>query len=412
MLELSRTQLRNWAIAIFTVFVCSGLSVSSWASRVPSIQVDLGINKAQIGLLLLAAGIAAIVGISTSPAVMVRTGARRGILLSMLIFGTGVALIGLGSSVWHSVPVVAVGLALFGFGNGCVDVMINVEAADIEQRYGRTMLPLFHALFSAGMVAGASIGWLASAQGWHVGAHLVGVAIAIGVLAIIVTRAVPVREGSAPTTTGKLPVKARMRAFAEPWKEPRTYALGVVMLGMSFAEGGATDWLALGVADDKGFGAASGAMTLTVFTFAMMITRIVGGPLVDRVGRVTVLRVCAVLAVAGMLMFIFAQALVWIVVGAALWGVGVSLGFPLGMSAAADDPVKAAGRVSAAATIGYIAFLTGPPLLGLVAERIGLLNALLILAALAVLSGLFSGAARPLKSDAPTASDSPSPVTR
>ena len=86
-------------------------------------------------------------------------------------------------------------------------------------------------------------------------------------------------------------------------------------------------------------------------------------------------------------------------VGAALWGIGASLGFPLGMSAAADDPAKAAARVSAAATIGYIAFLGGPPVLGIISEHIGLLNTLFILVALVVMSGLFSGAARPLRDD-------------
>jgi cyanate permease len=75
---------------------------------------------------------------------------------------------------------------------------------------------------------------------------------------------------------------------------------------------------------------------------------------------------------------------------------GASLGFPLGMSAAADDPAKAAARVSAAATIGYVAFLCGPPILGVISERIGLLNTLFVIVGLIVLSGLFSSAARPL----------------
>ncbi|MBO9578586.1 MAG: MFS transporter, partial [Microbacteriaceae bacterium] len=71
-------------------------------------------------------------------------------------------------------------------------------------------------------------------------------------------------------------------------------------------------------------------------------------------------------------------------------------GFPLGMSAAADDPAKAAARVAAAATIGYFAFLAGPPLVGLVSDRIGILATLFILVGLVVASGAFSGAARPL----------------
>ena len=128
----------------------------------------------------------------------------------------------------------------------------------------------------------------------------------------------------------------------------------------------------------------------------MTIVRVFGGPLVDRFGRVNTLRVLAVLATVGMLLFILAPTLPLVFVGAALWGAGASLGFPLGMSAAADDPEKAAARVSATATIGYLSFLCGPPVLGFVSEHIGLLNTLYIIVVLVVASGLFSSAARPI----------------
>ena len=180
------------------------------------------------------------------------------------------------------------------------------------------------------------------------------------------------------------------------WREPRTYALGVIMLGMAFAEGGANDWLALGIVEGHGADEALGAAGLAVFSVSMTVVRVFGGPLVDRFGRVATLRVLAVTATVGLLLFILAPNVPLVFVGAALWGAGVSLGFPLGMSAAADDPAKAAARVSAAATIGYIAFLCGPPILGLISEHIGLLNTLYILVALIIASGLASGAARPI----------------
>ena len=94
-----------------------------------------------------------------------------------------------------------------------------------------------------------------------------------------------------------------------------------------------------------------------------------------------------------------------------LWGLGASLGFPVGMSAAADDPARAAARVSAVATVGYAAFLVGPPLIGFVGEHIGVLNALLIVLGLIILATLAAPAARPPKSarDAgPTPASEPS----
>ena len=83
-----------------------------------------------------------------------------------------------------------------------------------------------------------------------------------------------------------------------------------------------------------------------------------------------------------------------VVVGIVLWGAGASLGFPVGMSAAADDPRNAAARVSAVATIGYVAFLVGPPLVGFVGEHVGLLNALLMVLVLVAIAGIVSPAAR------------------
>lgn len=399
---LSRSQYVRWRTAIFAIFLASGLSIATWASRVPDIKLALEVDKAQVGMLLLGAGIASIIGISTSPAIMARTGARLGMMVSILTFASGVALIGIGANVLGSYSVVLIGLVLFGLGNGCVDVMMNVEATAIEQHSGKTILPLFHAFFSFGTVIGAGLGALAAQLQIDVFTHTLVVAVAIAAIGVISIASVPRRaEALDPTTADgeKVHWRERMHVAMSAWREPRTYAIGVVMLGMSFAEGGANDWLALGVAEDHGGGTALGAAALATFSVAMTVVRVFGGPLVDRFGRVAVLRILSVAAASGILLFILAPSLPLVFVGAALWGVGASLGFPLGMSAAADDPAKAAARVSAAATIGYISFLGGPPVLGFISEHIGLLNTLYILVGLVVLSGLFSGAARPLRKD-------------
>ncbi|MGV2985284.1 MFS transporter [Microbacterium sp. AGC85] len=399
---LTRSQYVRWRNATFAIFLASGVSIATWASRVPDIKLALDIDNTQIGLLLLGMGIASILGISTGPAVMARTGARRGMLSMMIMLSIGLVLIGVGTTLFASFPVVIIGLALFGYGNGCLDVMMNVEATAIEQEAGKTILPLFHAFFSFGTVIGAGLGW--AATNWHIAVapHAIVVAVLIFVGAFVCIANVPNRDATLdPEESGDKPHwRERMHVAMSAWREPRTYALGVVMLGMAFAEGGANDWLALGMSEDHGGGAAMGAAALTVFSVAMTTVRIFGGPLVDRFGRVLVLRILAVAATGGILLFIIAPSLPLVFVGAALWGIGASLGFPLGMSAAADDPAKAAARVSAAATIGYVAFLGGPPILGLISEHIGLLNTLFILVVLVAASGLASGAARPLNSNA------------
>jgi MFS family permease len=131
-----------------------------------------------------------------------------------------------------------------------------------------------------------------------------------------------------------------------------------------------------------------------VFVAAMTVGRLVGVRLLDRFGRVPVLRVSAGLAVVGLLAFIYGPNLVVAIIGVALWGLGASLGFPVGMSAASDDPRTAAARVSVVATIGYAAFLIGPPLIGWLGQVTGYLHALVVVLVLVALAGIVSPAAR------------------
>ncbi|WP_430539243.1 MFS transporter [Microbacterium dauci] len=389
------SRLLAWRLAVFAIFTASGLSIATWAARVPSIKTALDIDNSAIGLLLLGMGTASIIGLSCSSVIAARIGTRRGMLAMMLMLAAGLATIGVGTDAAPSLTLVLIGLALFGFGNGALDVMMNVDGAAIEVAVGKTILPLFHAFFSFGTVIGAGLGAAAAGARIDVFSHAVAVAISIVVLAFIAFAFVPQRDFGAPDAAPS-GWRERLSTALSAWREPRTYVLGVVMLGMAFAEGGANDWMALGVSEDHEGGPALGAVALTVFSVAMTVVRVIGGPLVDRFGRVVTLRVLAVTATAGILLFILAPNLPLVFVGAALWGIGASLGFPLGMSAAADDPAKAAARVSAAATIGYVAFLCGPPVLGVISDHIGLLNTLYIIVALVVASGFASGAAKPL----------------
>ncbi len=392
---LPRTRVVAWRNAIFTIFFVLGLGFASWAARLPAVKSSLGIDDAGVGVLLFVIGAASIVGLSLANVIVARWGARLGMYFTIGSFAVGVIIAGFGVQFAESFAVTAVGLAFLGLGMSATDVMMNVEAAAVEQTVGKTLMPLFHAFFSIGTVVGAGIGIAMAA--WQVGVawHLWGAAALVLAAGLVSLSAVPVREDlhdDAPTASRR----ERLAQILEVWKDPRTYAIGVIMLGMAFAEGSASDWLTIAVVDGHRETEAMGAVALTVFSVAMTTFRILGGPLVDRLGRVWTLRLLAVMASAGLILFILAPNLPVAFVGIALWGAGASLGFPLGMSAAADDPTKAAASVSAAATIGYLAFLCGPPLLGWVSHQIGILSTLWIIVVLIVLSGLASGAAKPI----------------
>ncbi|GAA1857222.1 MFS transporter [Microbacterium koreense] len=393
---LTRSQLVTWRAAIFAIFLSCGLGFATWASRLPAVKTLLGADDLDIGILLFVMGASSIVGLSLANVVVARWGARRGLLGGFIVFATGILIVGYGTEFAQSFVVTAVGLGLMGLGMSATDVMMNVEAAAVEQAFERTLMPLFHAFFSIGTVVGAGVGIGMAAWGIGVAPHLWIVGILVLIVGIVSVRLLPRRhdlhDDDGPTRTRR----ERFRELAVVWRDPRTYAIGAIMLGMSFAEGSASDWLTIAVVDGHAASEAIGALALTVFSVAMTLFRVIGGPLVDRFGRVWTLRVLAVTAGAGLVLFILAPNLPLAFVGVALWGAGASLGFPLGMSAAADDPRRAAASVSAAATIGYVAFLCGPPVLGWISNQIGILNTLWVIVGLIVMSGLASGAAKPI----------------
>lgn len=400
----SRRELSAWRNAVFAVFFLSGLSMATWVSRIPAVRDDADIALDVVGIVILGMSAGSVLGLIVSQWLLARFGARLGMIGCLFLVSVGLVVVGLGSTVFASVPVLIVGMAIFGFGNGAVDVMMNVEGAAAEREIGKTVMPLMHAFFSFGTVAGAAIGAGASAVGIPVLWHAAAMAVLIAIGIVIAVRFVPLREEVGDDTHGSegAPHKPWRERFADSlrvWADTRLLLIGVIMLGMSFAEGSANDWIALAVVDGHGRDNTAGALIFGVFVAAMTVGRVAGGPVIDRFGRVPILRICAALGIIGLSLFIWSPSLVpgadWlIVVGTVLWGFGASLGFPVGMSAAADDPKNSAARVSAVAIIGYFAFLAGPPLLGFLGEHFGILNALLVILALMVLAGLAAPAAR------------------
>jgi MFS family permease len=129
----------------------------------------------------------------------------------------------------------------------------------------------------------------------------------------------------------------------------------------------------------------------------MTAGRWTGPNLITRFGRVVAVRILAAVGIAGILLFVLGPTVTSAFAGALLWGAGASLGFPLGMSAGADDPALAAPRVSVIASIGYCAFLGGPPFIGFLGNHVSVRYALLAVGVLFTVSMVISGAIRPLR---------------
>lgn len=384
---------RTATLATSIAFIGSGFAFASWAARIPQVRDQLQLDPSTLGLVLLAIAAGSILALPTSGPVIARYGSRRTVTAMALLLGVGLAVVAAGYPVGLA-PVV-VGLFLVGFANGAWDVAMNVQGAVVEQHLGRSVMSRFHAGFSFGTVAGALLGAAAVALRIPVTAHLAAVAVLVAVAVPWGARHfVADHDRAQATGTEAAESPARRGAFAA-WREPRTLLIGVFVLAFAFAEGAGNDWLSVAVIDGYHAPAAVGTLAFAAFLAAMTTGRWFGPALLDRYGRVPVVRALALLGIAGTALFVFAPSTTLAFLGALLWGLGVSLGFPVGMSAGADEPELAPGRVSVIASIGYCAFLAGPPLVGFLGQEVTVLRALIAVAVLLGLAALIAACVHP-----------------
>jgi MFS family permease len=368
---------------VAVVFVLNGLCFASLVSRLPDVRADLSLSNSGLGLLLLSIAMGSLLALPSSGWLIDRWSAATVVRGGSLLVAAGLIVAATGTAFFASVPVVALGFFVNGLGTGVWDVAMNVEGAAVERELRRSIMPRFHAGWSGGSILGATIG---------VGANAVDLPLVLHLGAVVVLSAAAAWWGAA----GFLPAHPDHSGPSglAAWREPRTLAIGLMVLAFALTEGVANDWLALGLIDGYGAPDWLGVAGFALFVISMTTGRVFGTVVLDRLGRVPVLLATAGSVLVGLLLVVYGGHPVLVVVGVVAWGLGASLGFPVGMSAAADEPARAAARVSVVATMGYVAFLGGPPVVGFVADRVGTLSALLVVAVVLVPSVLAIPAAR------------------
>ena len=355
---------------------------AAWAAlltRMPLVKSSLAVTSTQLGLILIAGGVGSLIGLN----LIGRMIAKRGTKVWITVFyPTAAALIILGGfAIEAGMPLA---YAIVGFLLGCtfglVDVPVNVDGTELEKLEGRNLMPRLHAGYSAGTLIGSGWGALAASLNLGIMPTILPLAIVQVIVPFVLRKHLPDGVG--------IEVEAPSESDAKPqhWFSFVLVFLGLGILGITLAEGGAGDWMALGFKEGYDSTEAQAGIGFSLFFAGMVLVRYFGGNIADRIGKGRALQLLAGIGVVGILLVILASpnvVLGWI--GAALWGAGVALGFPLFISAAGEGE-NSARRVSFVASWGYAAFLAGPPLLGLLADTIGMLNMYYVMAALMVMA--------------------------
>ncbi|WP_153396246.1 MFS transporter [Ornithinicoccus halotolerans] len=385
--------------AVLVVFAVSGFVMGQTLARVPAVRDQVGASQAELGLALVGGGLGAVLAMPFTARLVDRWGTRRVVTVALALGCLGWGSVGLAPTVW------ALGLQLLlaGAAVGIWDVAMNIEAAEVERRRGRTWMPYFHAAFSAGTVLGAALAGVAAWVGVGTGqipvlallalvAGQLGVRPFLGVTPPPEGEPDPPAQAAAPGAEGPGTGRGPGRGVT-----PVELVIGLVALGAALAEGAAGDWLALLLVDVHRAPEAVGAATFTAFGLTMFLGRLAGGRAIERWGRIAVVRAGALLTVAGILLLTVAPELPvpLALAGGLLWGLGIAATFPACMSAAAEVPGRGSRAIGTVATIAYGAFLFGAPLIGLLAEQFGLARALWTVVAFLVLMALLSRSLRP-----------------
>jgi predicted MFS family arabinose efflux permease len=381
-------RLRGAALATAATFLLSGVVFGTWVSRLPAIRDVLGANTAELGVALLMPGFGALLSMPYMGAACNRWGSRR----MVVVFGLlAIAMLPVLALV-RTVPELAVVLLVFGLGFGAWDVSMNVQGSAVEREAHRAWMPRYHAGWSVGGIAGAGLGALAARQEIDLFRHFSLAAVASAVLLMTALRWFIGDHRVALREEPEAAVVARARLVST-----RLLAIGAVTACATCIEGAAADWLAIYLKDDRGVGDAGAASGYMIFAVAMAAGRLLGTPMIERLGREGTLRLAGVLTAVGIGVTVGAPMVAGAYAGAAIWGLGVAVIFPAAMSAGGEVPGRSSEGIAVVSTIGYAGFLLGPPVIGVIANSLDLGRALLVLLVLAAGVLALAPALRPLR---------------
>ena len=341
-------------VAVGALFFLLGLCFATWASRIPSVQQRMGISEAGLGAVLLTIPLGQLLSLPFTGWLVAREGSRKVVLWGIVLYA--VALLGLGwaTNLYQLLPC----LALFGVGGNLTNISVNTQAVGVERLYKhKPIMASFHGLWSlAGFVA-AGIGSTMMGHAIAPGLHFLFIALFI-LAGLAVSAGYTVRQDSN--------VNPDQPIFVKPDKE--LLGLGAIAFCALICEGAMFDWSGVYfkkvIQADKDWVGAG----YTAFMSTMALGRFGADWLAARLGPRRVIHLSGLLTASGLAIAVALPSLPTALLGFLLVGFGTSSVVPLVYSAAGRSKTMSAGMALASvSSIGFLGFLLGPPVIGLLA---------------------------------------------
>jgi MFS family permease len=382
-------ELRHSRVAILAYFFILGVGFTAWGARLPAIKQSLHLSDSRLGLALFAVPAGSVLTLALSGRIADRFGAVRVLRVAGVLFAAALVLPGLaGNLAWLMVT-----LAVFGALAGLLDVSMNACGARLELGYGRPIMSSLHAGYSIAGLGGAAIGGVSA---WLGASPLATFAVTAAALIVLGLLAAP--HVFIPAVTpreehpGDPPRRSRRQIATVIW------VLGLLALCGQVGEGSAGDWSAVYLHVDLGTSAGAAAVALGAFSVTMAAGRVAGDRLAVRFGPVRLVRASGLVAGLGLAGGLLGGTPAAAIAGFALLGLGLAGIFPQIVTAAARlDPEQAGRNIGRIAAISYSGLLSGPVVIGAIASGVGLRDALLVPAGLAILVAATAGVMKPAR---------------
>ena len=380
MIRSAPADLRRARVAVAAAFLVNGAVIADWVPRVPAVKHALGLRDGELGLALLGFGVgAALALLGVAGRLVARFGSRPVVRAAGAAYCAALA----GPALARDLPSLAAALFLFGAAAGLYDVAMNAHASLLQRTAGRPMMTGFHSLFSLGGLAGAVAGGLAAAAGWSPLRHFLVAAACLGALALLSSAWLLPATADAPTTEPDVPnsfsggtdpsprTPRSTRPIRAPWSRA-VLLLGLVGFSSVVGEGAAHDWSAVYLRDSLGTSPGMAAAAFVAFSLTMTAVRVVGDWLQTWLGPVRLVRLSGTVAAAGLGLGLLGDRPATGVAGFALLGGGLACVVPIAFSAAGNLGGPAGVGISRVAGISYLPIFVAPPVIGLVADQVGL----------------------------------------
>lgn len=364
-------------IAVSILFFSAGLCFSSWASRIPEIQQKLQLNEAALGGILLSLPVGLMVSLPISGFLVSRSGSRRVSIIAVIIYSSILPFLGIAVTAWQ----LAVVLFLFGFAGNLLNIAMNTQGVSVEHSYGRSIMASFHGVWSLAGFTGAAIGTLMVSLAVAPLTHFFIITLLIWILIYAAFKFLVITDINAGNGAP---------LFARP--DGVLLKLGLIAFCCMVCEGTMFDWSGVYFTKEVHVPKSFTTLGYVAFMTTMAAGRFAGDWLSVKLGKKNMIRTSGLLIAAGLMTAVLLPYMIPATIGFLVIGIGVSSVVPIVYGIAGKyNKVSSGVALAAVSTIGYLGFLFGPPVIGIIAQTFSLRWSFTLIAFLGFCTTLLAG---------------------